>query len=376
MRTTFNFQFYCRESKANKKTRLSHIEVSLSINGVRKYITLPFTCKPQDFNKLRKPKIIQEYLNSVTNNINQFIVEFATNGIELTTDNLSYAIINGSISKTYLVSNLFDEYNKLIQQRDISFGQIKKYLSTNELFIECVGNKSANMVSNADILTFQTFIYNRYAPNTAAGHIVRLKAYFKYAKDNNKIDINPTSSIRVRRDTNKSIVFLTQQEYDKLKYKDMHSDRLNKVRDLWIFQASCGLSFCDMVNLSQDDIQTSPDGLKYITKERCKTGVKYTSVLLQDAIEILEKYNWKLPLLSNQRYNSYLQECIDIACINKHITTHTARHQYATRLLASGIPITTIQHCLGHSSVLVTQKYYAALQDETIIREIKNGMPS
>lgn len=376
MRSTFNYQFYCRDSKANKKTGLAHIEVSISINGVRKYLTLPFTCKPQDFNKLRKPKIIQDYVNSITNNINQFVVEFSSNGVELTTENLSYAIINGSISKTYKLSDLFEEYNKLMEAKSISYGQYKKYVSTSDLFIECIGDKPANETTNADILKFQTFIYNKYAANTAAGHMVRLKAYMRYAKDNNKIDINPSSSVRVRREANKEIVFLTEEEYNKLKAKDMHTDRLNKVRDLWIFQASTGLSFCDMEQLSLDDIQTSPEGLKYISKSRQKTSVKFTSVLLPDAIEILNKYDSQLPLLSNQRYNSYLQECIDIAGINKHITTHTARHQYATRLLASGIPISTIQHCLGHSSVLVTQKYYAALQDETIIKQIKEGMPS
>lgn len=375
MRTTFSFQFYCRESKMSKKTGLAHIEVSLSINNVRKYLTLPLTCKPQDFNKLRKPKLIQDYLNQITNNINQFIVEMSVSNIELTTDNLSYAIINGSVNKKYLISDLFAEYNKIVSTKDISEGQYNKYIRTNEHFVECIGDKSANEVNNADILKFQNYIYNKYAPNTAAGHMVRIKAYFKFAKDNNKIDINPTASVRVRRVVNNEIVFLTDEEYIKFKSKDMHSDRLNKVRDLWIFQSSTGLSYCDMNNLSSDDIQTSPDGLKYITKARQKTNVRYTSVLLPDAIEILEKYDYDLPLLSNQRYNSYLQECMDIAGISKHTTTHTARHQYATRLLASGIPISTIQHCLGHSSVIVTEKYYAALQDKTIIEQIKGIMP-
>lgn len=371
MRHTFDYCFYCRKSKANKKG-LAHIELSVSINGTRKYITLPYSCKPDDFNKVRKPKPIQEYISLITANINQYIIDLTRADMEINIPNLSYAIINGSINKIYKVTDLFSEYNSIIEKRDITFGQYKKYISTNRLFLDIIGDKTLTDITNSDILIFETALYKKYKPNTAAGHMVRIKTYFKYAQDNNKTKINPTSNIRVKRSETRDIVYLTDEEYSALKIKDMHTERLNKVRDLWVFQASTGLSYCDMANLSPEDIKTSPEGFKYITKERQKTGVKYTSVLLPDAIDILQKYNYNLPLLSNQRYNSYIQECIAIAGIEKHISTHCARHQYATRLLASGIPITTIQHCLGHSSVLVTEKYYAALSDKTIISQISN----
>ena len=125
-----------------------------------------------------------------------------------------------------------------------------------------------------------------------------------------------------------------------------------------------------MASLVESDIQTNANGQRYIQKQRHKTGVTFTIPLMPKAIAILEKYNYKLPVLSNQNYNAYLKEIADICGIKQNVHTHIARHTFATIALNSGIPIEIISKVLGHSSIKMTQAHYAKLLDSTIISKV------
>jgi len=93
---------------------------------------------------------------------------------------------------------------------------------------------------------------------------------------------------------------------------------------------------------------------------------------LQPALAILKQYKYKLPIISNVKYNSYLKEAVMYAQIDKPVTTHYARHTGATMLLNEGIPMHIIQHILGHASIRETEKTYAKLMDETIVETMVN----
>ena len=90
-------------------------------------------------------------------------------------------------------------------------------------------------------------------------------------------------------------------------------------------------------------------------------------VLLPKARAIWEKYNWKLPVLSNQKYNSYLQEIGNICGIDKQLHSHLARHTFATIMLNRGVPMVMISRMLGHTSTKITESTYAELLTKTIV---------
>lgn len=369
MRTTCDYAFYCRASKV-KKNGMCHIEVSLSVNGSRKFMNLPYQCKPEDFNKKRKPKPIQDYLDSITFSINTYITEMQREGIAITALNIAEAIQNNGIRRSYTVEDLFNEYNGIMEGKDISYGQVRKYYYTTDEFYNIVDKSSpAEDVSTADILRFQNHIYAKYATNTAAGYIVRIKAYFKYAKDANKISTNPTINLKVKRAQNTNIKLLSDEEMDILRHKDLHIERLNKVRDCWLFQAASGLSYCDMATLTKEDIKEE-DGIYYINRTRQKTNTEYTAVILSEGIDILKKYDWKLPVISNQKMNAFLTEIQELCGIKTHWTTHTARHMYCTRLLNAGVRLEVVAKCAGHSDTKITQQFYAKLMNDTIVKEV------
>ena len=73
-----------------------------------------------------------------------------------------------------------------------------------------------------------------------------------------------------------------------------------------------------------------------------------------------------LPVLSNQKMNSYLKEIADLCQINKEITFHKARHTFATTVtLSNDVPIETVSKMLGHTNIKTTQ-HYAKLLDTRV----------
>ena len=199
----------------------------------------------------------------------------------------------------------------------------------------------------------------------------RVKTIVQFGIDNGKIKINPFSGIRLRRGE-KSVQFLSEEEVDKIRTTDFHNESLNRVRDLFVFQAASGLSYTDMAKLVPTDFQVTEDGQYYIHDKRNKTGVFYTAVILEQGVEILKKYHFKLPIIGNHKLNVYLKAIRDLCGIDKPIFSHVARHTYATRCLNRGIRLEVVAKLLGHRTTRITQ-HYAKLLQNNILNEVKDA---
>lgn len=137
--------------------------------------------------------------------------------------------------------------------------------------------------------------------------------------------------------------------------------RLEQIRDVFVFQCFTGISHSDLFNLTLDDKREA------ITGVRNKTGSMYIVPILPKAREILEKYNYKLPVSSNQKMNSYLKEIANILDFEHNMTTHLARHTFATTvLLENQVPLEIVAKILGHSSVRSTEVYGRVLKSQVI----------
>jgi site-specific recombinase XerD len=104
---------------------------------------------------------------------------------------------------------------------------------------------------------------------------------------------------------------------------------------------------------------------------RGKTRQEYTFLLLPQALAILDKYNYQLPIMSNQKYNEYIKVLAVMAGINKPVSSHWARHTGATMLLNSGVGMEVVSKVLGHSTTRITRQIYAKLLDDTIADEME-----
>jgi site-specific recombinase XerD len=161
--------------------------------------------------------------------------------------------------------------------------------------------------------------------------------------------------------------FLTQEELVAIATKTFIAPRINQVRDIFLFSCYTGLAYADVKKLSRSEISTGIDGEKWIFTHRQKTETSTRLPLLPPAQEILDRYanhpqcineSRLLPVLSNQKMNGYLKEIADMCGITKKMTTHTARHTFATTVtLTNGVPIETVSKMLGHKNLKTTQHY-------------------
>ena len=84
------------------------------------------------------------------------------------------------------------------------------------------------------------------------------------------------------------------------------------------------------------------------------------------------KYEGKLPVISNPKYNEYLKVVAQAAGIDKPISTHWARHTGATLLINEGVDSHIIKKICGHSSIKITEQIYAKLLDETVVDAVQD----
>ena len=153
-----------------------------------------------------------------------------------------------------------------------------------------------------------------------------------------------------------------------IKNKDFGIKRLDQVKDVFLFSCYTGMSYSDL----SKDFEVQKEGEDYwIIENRQKTDEGFMVYLTQDALRILRKYDDRLPVLTNQRMNSYLKEIADVCGIKKRLTFHMARHTCAVYLLNKGVPLEVVSRILGHSSIKTTQ-VYAKILKGTIKDYMKN----
>ena len=375
-RNTSNVSFYCRESKKNKDG-LSPIEMCIVINRKRCYVQLPRKEDPAVFKReinFKKDNDLKEYLRSVRVRLNEIETAFLRDGQALTAEALKeYYKTGGYI--VYTVGNLFDDYMHILEKRigiDLTQKTYRKYEIARDKFYKILPpDKPVSSINQAVILDYQASMNRYYDYVTTNGYCQKVKTIVQFGIDNGRIKVNPFCGIRLRRGE-KNVQFLTEEEVEKIRTTDFQNESLNRVRDLFVFQAASGLSYTDMAKIVRSDFQKGPDGQYYIHDKRNKTGVYYTSVILADGVDILKKYDFQLPMISNQKVNAYLKTIRDICGIDKPIFSHVARHTYATRCLNRGIRLEVVAKLLGHSTTRITQ-HYAKLLESNIISEVQEA---
>lgn len=202
--------------------------------------------------------------------------------------------------------------------------------------------------------------------NTAMKYIKNVKKIINVAVTNQWLDKNPFLTFKC---TSREVIkeFLIPEEIEALREKKFPAQRLEEVRDIFIFSCYTGYSFSDVQKFTPKHISRGIDGQKWIITQRTKTDNSSNVPLLPIAEELIEKYKDNpecvskdrlFPVKSNQKVNSYLKEIADLCGITKPLTFHIARHTFATTItLSNGVPIESVSSMLGHKSIRTTQIY-------------------
>jgi len=215
--------------------------------------------------------------------------------------------------------------------------------------------------------------------NTAMSYIKRLKRIINIAVNNHWITFSPFSAFKC---TTRKVVReeLTEEEVKRLAEKVFAVKRLEEVRDCFLFSCYTGYAFIDACKLSMANIAVGKDNEMWVKTSRTKTEIVANVPLLPQAIEIINKYKNHedciytgriLPMKSNQKMNAYLKEIADLCGIAKNLTTHMARHTFATTItLGNGVPIESVSKMLGHTKITTTQ-IYARVREQKVSTDMK-----
>jgi site-specific recombinase XerD len=195
-----------------------------------------------------------------------------------------------------------------------------------------------------------------------------LNSFIIDAIDEGRIRRNPYRYVKIDKEKSKGGIgkYLTKEEFDAIKSLSNLTESMERVRDLFVFQTYTCTAYTDLASFNPDLIEEDKKGRKIYVANRGKTDVEFTLLVLPDALRILEKYDGKLPIISNVKYNEYLKVLAQAAGIDKPISSHWARHTGATLLLNAGVEMEIVAKILGHSSTKITRAVYAKLLDSTV----------
>ena len=232
-------------------------------------------------------------------------------------------------------------------------------------------------VTVANIMAFDNWLHARknYRVVSIFSYHRRFHTYINLAIKLEYLNKDPYFTFRPDKGEKEVIRYIEEADILKLKKLKLDLKYLERTRDLFIFQCYTGLSYSDLAlfDYSKVEIEKNSKGKKvYVLRDkRLKTNTNFTIVLMKPAMEILTKYDYKLPIISNQKYNKYLKEIGKMAKFPIELTTHVARHTFATFCINNKVNIEIVSKAMGHSNIATTQ-IYAKILDKTVQNELSN----
>ncbi|NDP20380.1 MAG: site-specific integrase [Paludibacter sp.] len=298
--------------------------------------------------------------------------------------------ILGIEKRSHLLIGIFQQHNdeiKALIGKEYALGTLTRYETSLKHTVDFM--KWKYKVSDIDIRKINHEFITSYefylksvcncCQNTTSKYIKNFGKIIRICLANGWIQKNPfinykSKMVEVERP------FLSEDEIDTMFHKTFSTDRLNLVKDIFLFSCFTGLAYSDVKKLSRKNIGIGVDGDRWIFINRTKTDTRSNIPLLPISSAILEKYSNHpqvnnqdrlLPILSNQKMNSYLKEIADVCGINKELTFHIARHTFATTVtLSNGVPIESVSKMLGHKNLHTTQ-HYAKILDLKVSNDMK-----
>ncbi len=381
MNKTFTTLFHLKKPKNYAEGALP-IYIRVTVDGDRFEVHSKRECDPEKWNSIsgrmighrEEAKQLNNYLDILQTEVFEAQRELLSEGYEVT----AQAIKNKLVGKQERQKTILEVYKYHNQQFEELVGK-EFAIGTFKKFKTCLFSLREFIVWKHNLLDFpikelsHQFVtdYEFYLKsvqnlqhNTTKGYIKKLKKIVRLCVANDWLDKDPFMNYKISiRDTHRT--YLLEDEIKKIVEKNFVIERLRVVRDIFIFSCYTGLAYSDVAKLTAPDIATGIDGEKWIFTTRSKTDTATRVPLLPPALAIIQKYSNTpaalntgklLPILSNQRMNSYLKELADICGINKELTFHCARHTFATTVtLTNGVPIETVSKMLGHKSLRTTQ---------------------
>ena len=394
-KSTFRISFYVRRTRPNKHGEVP-VCVRITVNGQRADTTIRKSILPDQWDAIRGQasprttlgKAINLYIDTVRARIIRIHRDLEMDEQPFTAQQVLDLYLGRKTSNRHTLFELFREHNDKCHQlvgidlAEATAGRYDTCLKHTLAFIRHTYRRDDIELERVDrrfIEDFGFFLKTSCgcSHNTTMKYLGNFKKITRIALAREWMQRDPFAGMRfkmqpVRREMPE------KAEIDRILHKEITIPRLALTRDIFIFCCFTGLAFSDIKELAPEHLATDMQGHRWIRKPRRKTGNMCNIPLLKIPEEILKRYrtdseclahNVLLPVTSNQKMNVYLKELADICGIRKNLSTHCARHFFATYTLAHGVSIESVAKMLGHSNTNMT-RHYAKVLDQTILREM------
>ncbi|MFL9832545.1 site-specific integrase [Chryseobacterium terrae] len=391
MNKTFNLLFFIKKNKI-RTNGTAPIYLRITIDGKAAEIAAKRYIDPKKWdNKSQKAvgnsqeaKTLNSYLKTLEQQVYDFHYLILKEEDFVTAESLKSKLLGTDVSTRMLIP-IFQDHNDKVEAligQDFAPGTLERYktsLKHTQEFLNWkykISDIEITKIDHAFIMDYDFWLRSvrKCANNTAVKYIKNFKKIMRLCMANGWLSKDPFLGYKAKiKEVERP--YLTKEEIQAIYEKDFASDRLNQVRDIFLFSCYTGLAYVDVVKLSKSHINIGIDGNKWIFTNRQKTGTATRVPLLPLAQEIILKYedhpecvnlNVLFPVLSNQKMNSYLKEIANVCEINKELTFHIARHTFATTVtLSNGVPIESVSKMLGHKNLKTTQ-HYAKILDKKV----------
>jgi len=366
-RVTFKVLFYIKRTRLLKDGTVP-IYVRVTVNGQRAEFRAQRSVEPDNWDS--KKGCVRGY-SKAANELNSFL-EFIKSQIQVHKVNLAERgkPINAiSLKNAYLgidedrktILEVFREHNeqcKGLINIDFAPATYKRYETSYrhvERFIKSKYKKNdldLRQITAGFVKDFEYYlkVQRKCNHNSATKYLKNFKKITRIAQANGWLKVDPFSNMKFHLD-DVDMDFLNEQELNKIMKRKFKIERLQQVKDVYLFCCFTGLAFADVKSLVYSDI-VEEHGKLWIKKKRQKTKTWSHIPLLDPAVRLMNSYKKHpdclvlgtvFPVLSNQKMNAYLKEIADLCGIKKHLSTHTARHTFATTVtLANQISIEVV----------------------------------
>lgn len=394
LENSFGMAFFLKTAHKGSKIRAVHLRVT--VDGIsketstkRKWDIARWDQKTERaIGSKEDAKSLNFFLDSLTLKIHEIKTEILYSGKPLTTEKVMDHIL-GRVTPRIKVLEEFQKHNnemRALLGKGYAKGTLDRFTITkNHLtaFIKFKFKKEDLEFTDLNLEFIKDFeFYLRTvrdcSNNTTLKYIANFKKIVIRAIDNEIINKDPFKNFKGRK-TKMVKKPLTTQELYELERHYFTTDRLNVVRDVFVFQCYTGLAYIDAYQLKRTDIKKGIDDNLWIMSERQKTNSTTNIPLLPQALKIIEKYKEHplciqrgtvLPVSSNQKMNEYLKEIAILCGFPFTLNTHIARRTFgSTVTLNNNVPINVVKELLGHASVKQTEAY-AITEQATIGREM------
>ncbi len=396
MQNSFSILFYLKKPKVYTSGSIP-IYIRITVDGHRSEISSGRESLPEKWNSSagrcsgtkEEAKTLNSYLDTMQAKFYEIHRRLLDTN-EIVSAEVIKNMFTGKGVKTHMLIPIFQDHNNQIKTllgSEFAKGTLTRYttaLNHTVDFLKWKYNVSDIDIRKIDhpfITEFEFYLRSECKCNHNSA-VKYVKSNFgkiiRNCVANGWLDKDPFVSYASKmREVNRA--FLDEADLEAIATKEFKGDRLNQVRDIFLFSCYTGLAYIDVKQLTRNNISIGIDGERWIFTNRQKTDTRSNIPLLPVAEGILNKYklhpqcvneNRLLPVLSNQKMNSYLKEIGDVCGITKELTFHIARHTFATTItLTNGVSIESVSKMLGHRSIKTTQ-HYAKIVDKKVSEDM------